>query len=430
MYNVVSLSRTRIRIVIAAAAALLAAGCSVPNEGRVLDDAGNAIPTSCASLINAPSSCGDSCTEDTDCALGTYCLDGECEAECTIREGCLSGQFCSIRGHCIDPTDGGGSSNPFDGGNACIDVEAQPKRIIPNVVFLVDRSGSMDRTLSGQSDPPPGQSRWEIAHDAIALVLGELQGIVRFGLSTYHWNGPANDPSCPILNTTQIGLNNTSEILSNYPATFPPGEGSNDTPTGDSIDALIAGLEANPPPADAPTIIVLATDGEPDTCEVPNPQRGQDEALTAATNARKKTAALPNGADTFILSVGADVSKTHLQQMANVGIGRAKNESSNPAPYWIGTTPEELENAFRDIISSTIVCEIPLNGSVADPSEACLGTVTLDSKTLACPSEWKLKDGTDDTIQLLGASCDAWKSSSSTLSATFPCGVFVTDIDD
>ena len=36
-----------------------------------------------------------------------------------------------------------------------------------------------------------------------------------------------------------------------------------------------------PDPSEDPTIFILATDGEPDTCAQPNPQEGQPEALAS-----------------------------------------------------------------------------------------------------------------------------------------------------
>ncbi len=206
-----------------------------------------------------------------------------------------------------------------------------------------------------------------------------------------------------------------------YPATFPGGE---DTPTGYSIDALVSIIQADPPPADGPTIIVLATDGEPDTCEVPdpNPTTGaQVEAVTAAQNAFNNA-----NIQTFILSVGTDVSNAHLQDMANVGIGLAEDGSEGNAPFWVATDPASLEQAFNEIIGANITCEVKFDKAIANRQRACdEGTITLDGTVLDCPTEWNLQDGSNDTIVLLGAACDTWKQGGVTLTAEFPCGVVV-----
>ena len=67
------------------------------------------------------------------------------------------------------------------------------------------------------------------------------------------------------------------------------------------------------PAIPGPKYIVLATDGEPDTCAVPNPSNGQPEAIAAAPSSFAK------GIPLFYISVGTDVSATLAQAMANAG---------------------------------------------------------------------------------------------------------------
>ena len=73
----------------------------------------------------------------------------------------------------------------------------------------------------------------------------------------------------PRRSTSRSTTSGTIGNPSVYPPTYPSGDGA-DTPTGDSIDALMTIIQNDPPPAEGPTIIVLATDGEPDSCECPD----------------------------------------------------------------------------------------------------------------------------------------------------------------
>jgi hypothetical protein len=280
-------------------------------------------------------------------------------------------------------------------------------------MFLVDQSGSMTAGFGG------GQNRWEAAHSAITSVVSQLDSIVRFGLTTYQSaDGGSVPDECPIFDTqVSIALNNFSAINMSFPASFPGGE---DTPTGESITELVIDLDAAGLPTDGPTIIVLATDGEPDTCSVPDPQNGQAEAVAAAT------ASHAAGYDIFVLSVGDDVGESHLQDMANVGVGLAENGSEGDATFWVATDPASLEAAFNEIIGASISCEVKFDKAIANRQRACdEGTITLGGSVLDCPTEWKLQDGSNDTIVLLGAACDAWKAGGVTLTAVFPCGVVV-----
>ena len=341
-----------------------------------------------------------------------------------------AGSTCNTtRGRCVpDVGTGGTGGTGNSGGNACQSVTITPTRSIPNIMFLVDQSGSMTSDFAGQP-------RWSAAHGAITGIVSELDSIVRFGLTTYTSDNGDSNPPCPRLPVAgnplagsprvDFGLNNASAIGNNsiYPSSYPNDAGG-DTPTGDSIDALLGVIQSNPPPAEGPTIIVLATDGEPDTCEVPNPQTGQAEAVNAAT------AAHAAGLDVFILSVGNEVSDSHLQEMANVGVGKAVNESGDPAPFWKATTPEGLGDAFQQIISDSISCDIQMDKRFDDKEKACndpASDVRLNGVPLSCPTEWRVKPLVDDVIELVGSACDTFKSGDVTFTAEFPCGAIVVE---
>ena len=387
----------------------------------------------CSSLMNPPPGCDELCPSgsDSECELGTFCLNGLCSAQCTATDGCGEGSTCNSRGRCVPDigTGGVGGTGNTGGGSGCQSVQVTPTRSIPNVMFLVDQSGSMTADFAGEE-------RWTAAHGAITQIVSDVDSIVRFGLTTYtSSNGDANPP-CPRLPVAgdpfagtprvDFGLNNGSVIgdLSVYPSSYPNDAGG-DTPTGDSIDALVSIMQADPPPAEGPTIIVLATDGEPDTCEVANPQTGQAEAVAAAQNA------FSAGYQTFVLSVGNDVSDAHLQEVANVGVGKSASESGNPAPFWKATTPQGLEDAFHQIISDSISCEIlinkPFNADTLD--QACNeGDVRLNGVPLDCPSDWQVRNEPPyNVIELLGSACDTLKSGEVTFTAEFPCGTIIVE---
>jgi hypothetical protein len=292
-------------------------------------------------------------------------------------------------------------------------------------MLLVDQSASMTSSFGG------GLNRWEAAHSAINGVVSDLESIVRFGLTTYTSDNGDAAPPCPRLPTqVDFGLDNAGSIGNDsvFPYSYPSQDGD-DTPTGDSIDALVNLIQADPPPAEGPTIIVLATDGEPDSCEVPNPNPTPEataEALAAAQNA------YATGIETFTLSVGTDVSNSHLQEMANAGVGLSVNGSEGNATFWLATNPAALEDAFREIIRDSIPCDVQIDKRFADKDEACNdpeSEVRLDGVPLACSDTdgWRVKPGVDDVIELVGSACDTFKSGSVTFSATFPCGAIIVD---
>jgi len=326
----------------------------------------------------------------------------------------------------------GGTGNT--GGSGCQSVEVTPTRSVPNVMFLVDQSGSMTSDFGGVQ-------RWKAAHDAIVAVTGQLDSIVRFGLTTYTSDDGDFNPTCPRLPVAgnplagaprvDFGLNTSSAIgdTNVYPSSYPNDAGA-DTPTGDSIDALVTIIENNPPPMDGPTIIVLATDGLPDSCEcpdagncVPGTPASHDpevEAIDAAENA------FSAGFQTFILSVGPGVAQSHLQQVANVGVGLNRDGSQGDAPFYTANNSAELDAAFQQIIGDSISCDVQMDKQFDDVVKACNeGDVRLNGTPLSCPTDWRVKPGVDNVIELVGSACDTFKSGDVTFTAVFPCGAIL-----
>src|SRR5690606_25467856 len=163
-----------------------------------------------------------------------------------------------------DGTGGDGSDVPV-----CAEVDVNFDAVIPTVVVLIDQSGSMTENFSGQE-------RWTAVYNALMAndgLITTLQSQVRFGLALYTYNG---GNMCPDIISVNPALDNRDPIDTVYSPERPQG----DTPTGDAIDAIMPMFADNP--TGGPQIILLATDGEPDTCEQPNPQNGHGEAIAAA----------------------------------------------------------------------------------------------------------------------------------------------------
>ena len=81
----------------------------------------------------------------------------------------------------------------------------------------------------------------------------------------------------PCLNLTGFtaprALNNASAITTLLNAQSSQPNGGN-TPTDKAITAAVADFAANPPPSGTPPIILLATDGEPNSCNDGNTNDG------------------------------------------------------------------------------------------------------------------------------------------------------------
>ena len=294
---------------------------------------------------------------------------------------------------------------PEGGDTECAEVDVATDPVIPTVILLVDQSGSMTETFDNNQD------RWDAVYDTLmdpaGGVVKPLESTVRFGLTLYSSEGGNNGGTCPILTEVAPALDNHGAIDAVYAMSAP----LSDTPTGESLAAVAANLIALQ--VNGPKVIVLATDGEPDTCAEPNPQNGQPEAIAAAE------AAFAMGIQTYIISVGDDVSMQHLQEMANAGVG-LDPQGQDLAPYYQALDAGELIAAFDEIISGFISCTLELDG-IVDLEQVCEGTVWLDDDELECNVDWELSD--PSTLVLLGQACATLQDGDPhSVTASWPCG--------
>ncbi|MEM9461678.1 MAG: vWA domain-containing protein [Myxococcota bacterium] len=346
------------------------------------------------------------------CMVGA-CTVGEGELGFETNEGVPTTTASPTTGDSStgsDSLDTGGGGFPDLGmaddgiGTACADVTATIEPVIPTIVLLVDRSGSMN-------DDFGGISRWQAVADALfdpaGGVVAQLESTIRFGMALYTSDNGMFGGACPMLDEVAPSLDNLAAMDAAF--TQPLAEG--DTPTGEALAAVATSLAAEPDTARA---IVLATDGEPDTCAVPDPQNGQPESVTAVVDAYAE------GIKTFVISVGGEVSAGHLQELANVGVGKAANDP-DPAPYFEALDTAQLIAAFDQIVGGFVSCEFAIDG-IVDLEAACQGTVLLDGVELECESDWHVPE--ESTLELLGAACDTLQDGGEhDVLASFPCMV-------
>lgn len=404
-------------------ALLGAASCSSTKESLV---------SPCASELT----CGQACDATNLCGNGQYCGDdSKCTADCIPGDTrCGDGKSCSGTGHCVassggitlDPTGTGGTAATGGGGTdtgtggACPSVAVDLSHQLPTVLLLVDQSASMDAKF-GTSD------RWITLRDALmdpAMgIVHTLQAQVRFGLTLF--SGRNGAPPCPSLTNVAPMLNNYTPMDMAYPA---PAAGAmtasvliDDTPTGESIDGAVQLLAAVTDPG--PKVIVLATDGEPDTCADPDP--ANEAGRTAAKERAIKAAqdAFAQGIFTFYISVGNEVSDQHATEMANVGQGFPRTDMMQR--FYRANDQKALGDAFATIVAGVRNCSFQLSGTVKAGDES-KGSVTLDGVAVPynTPDGWILSS--PSTVLLQGKSCETVKDKNDhKIAAGFPCGSIV-----
>jgi len=295
-----------------------------------------------------------------------------------------------------------------DGGGydaTCATVRLETRRTTPNVMILIDQSGSMRLGFE------PGVSRWTAVRDALLAppdgLVVTLAPVVRFGVAMY--TDDVEVAGCPDLATVPASLDNVAAIQLEYDWNAPSGN----TPTGDTVASVLASIDTLVPSRADPTFLVLATDGEPGTCE-----DGTDVVAGRQRSVDAVTAAYAAGIPTYVISVGTDVAASHLQDVANAGAGHVTGGPD--APFYVATDVSELRDALWTVVGSTVSCTVELVGRI-DPGAACRGTLALDGEVLTCDVDWHAVDATH--VELLGTACDRLRRSAGALTGSFPCDV-------
>ncbi len=389
---------------VAALSGFVALGCS---------DAG---PKGASVSCDNPSGCGDvgaTCNANAECASGS-CAGGECV-------GAAPGTGSGGSGPTAPTGDGEGGSFVFvddldpsqggAGGPGCVDLDVDFARVTPTVVLLIDQSSSME------ADFDNGVDRWDTLVNTLSnpqsSLIKKLENSVRFGMALYSsLNGFGTDlqnPNvCPQLTSVDIALGNFSAMSDVL--TSDANDPVDDTPTAESVAAVAAQLAAFP--EEGPKSIILATDGDPDTCEDPN-SNAQESSKALSVGA--VTAAFANGIPTHVISVGDEATESHLKDLAVAGAG-----GDPAAEAYTALDTDALADAFERIISGVRTCDFTLEGTV-DAGDAARGTVILDGQALAFgdPNGWEMPNPT--TVRLLGDACEAIHADATGISMSFPC---------
>lgn len=289
---------------------------------------------------------GDSesaCASHGDCGLGEQCQQDGCRPNwpggpCDGDANCVAGEVCQA-GTCA-PDESATEETGMDCGGELYSADSVP----PNVLIVLDRSGSMNSSLGNNQG-----TKWQVARSAIAQVVADYGDQVFFGLMLY----PGFNQACnqgmncgPGAVFIDPGPGTAQEITD-----FVNGANtcSYGTPTAETLEALLdyPGLED----LERPNYILLITDGQ-SSCANPVP---------VVTSLRDEDPEIK----TFVVGFGNGVDPGELEDMAEAG-GTALPGDPN---YYQADDAQSLADAFADIAGSVLSCSYVLDQVPPDPNE-------------------------------------------------------------
>ncbi len=166
---------------------------------------------------------------------------------------------------------------------------------------------------------------------------------------------------------------------------------------------------------------MLVTDGEPDTCAMPNGNGAQAQAIAVAA----AQAAFQQRITLFILGVSGDIAGQNLQQLADAGQGKPIDrvwgrDKDAAEPYRASDNVADLSSQIVDILNHVPFCDIRLRRDV-DPETASQGEVILDGQKLGHNDAdgWRLDDSRN--LEIVGKACDVARAKGRELVLKFAC---------
>lgn len=326
-----------------------------------------------------------------------------------------------------DDGGGGGGGGSLDGSTdgfvPCVPGTFTFELATAQLMFVLDRSGSMAFGVRGEDPVPPGQlSRWETLRESLSQTIVGFDQQLAMGAKFFP--EVVDDPFAPAdqacATDTGVGIpparGNANTILSVFDTTEPRGG----TPTEEAL--RLAATYLSDRRAVARTMI-LATDGAPNC-------NGQLDANNCICTTRQNDCSqVPEGQyscldDTRAISTVADIFQNRKIPVYVIGIGGLERPEFgdvldamavaggrprlNTPHYYSVTTATEMKTAFATIRDSIAKCTYITPSAPTDPNAI---SVSIGGRNIPRdPSHqngWDWVDQVFGELAFFGSACDA-----------------------
>jgi hypothetical protein len=353
---------------------------------------------------------------------------------------------------------GGGSSTTFDP-NDCGEAVVDIPIVTPNVMLVLDKSGSMvampngywdhdaddaNNDMIADSDPmmmapaTPKITRWQSLHGVVTDIVSTFDNSMNLGMVLFPSKTAISDYSaaaCPVnmVPEVKVGPMNGQNILNAIPvASDTTLKGG--TPAAKGINAALAELDTID--NGNPEFIILVTDGAANCSEDAPDNTGlfevYDELLPAAVGDAFTNKMIP----TYVVGIAiSDVTSPaakdgnpdntnafmRLNELADLG-GKPRPGDTK---FYDTQNQVELQAALTEISMQILPCTIDLNPVPVYPDYVEVSVNGVDYKNMQvtdCASEdgWQFTDETKSKIELCGKACSDFQMSGK-LDAQYRC---------
>jgi hypothetical protein len=330
------------------------------------------------------------------CLLAAGCsaapsADGSGGGGSTVPGGSSGGGGSGSGNGNVDGVPGSGSGGDGSGGS-CGGMEFALSKVPPNVMLVIDRSGSMKDPIANGSST----SKYADLTTAVQSLVRTYDTQMRLGATFYSADDNCAPGSAGFIGPVGGGSTVVNQVARHLPA--------GNTPTASTLESVIrSGQLTDPTRAN---YVVLATDGLPNCGDVD--VTGRIQRLYGSSPS----------VSTFVIGLGSETNSNAglLNEWADAG----HTAKSGSIRYQQTNSPDKLRQAFDEIVGAIAVCSFKMAQAAPDPT---LITVSIDGQPVSpSPTQGYSYDAASNTITLHGPACDALRNNSSAkVSVVYGC---------
>ena len=342
-----------------------------------------------------------------------------------------------------------------DGNDDCGEVSIAPEYVPPNVMLVVDASGSMisNKWDHDQNVATPDVTRWNTLYGVVEVVMNNFAGAMNAGIQRFPSSDacPAATPqssncynadACLVNSTPEVGVapDNAAAILAAI-----PGADANNVEVVGGTPATAGFLSARDhllmQPDGIPNYVLLITDGAANCVDgLPFP----DFIETYDSNLQLEIgkAYTDDNIPTFVVGIdildalvgagndGAPFANAfeELNEVALAG-GFPKNMGNDPDKFFNTTNQQELLDAIQSILGEVTDCTIDLTMTPEgppDPSQIPFVSFVVDGMTVPKVMDCDTEDGwtwivEGEIVTFCGSYCDDFKNGTAVFDGTYGC---------